>query len=99
MREKNWLKCSTCSSTFPQEAAAKNRLFNPAFDKAMEDSKVADKTAHFAALHEAEKIVSEDYGFIPVAYYNDFWLQSTSLKGTWHSPYGYWYLQYAYLAD
>ena len=72
---------------------------NPAFDKAMHDSKVADKTAHFAALHEAEKIVSEDYGFIPVAYYNDFWLQSTSLKGTWHSPYGYWYLQYAYLAD
>ena len=70
---------------------------NPAFDKAMNDSKVADKTAHFAALHEAEKIVSEDYGFIPVAYYNDFWLQSTSLKGTWHSPYGYWYLQYAYL--
>ena len=72
---------------------------NPAFDKALNDSKVADKTAHFAALHEAEKIVSEDYGFIPVAYYNDFWLQSTSLKGTWHSPYGYWYLQYAYLAD
>lgn len=72
---------------------------NPAFDKAVNDSKVADKTAHFAALHEAEKIVSEDYGFIPVAYYNDFWLQSTSLKGTWHSPYGYWYLQYAYLAD
>lgn len=72
---------------------------NPAFDKAMNDSKVADKAAHFAALHEAEKIVIEDYGFIPVAYYNDFWLQSTSLKGTWHSPYGYWYLQYAYIAD
>ena len=72
---------------------------NPAFDKALNDSKVADKAAHFTALHEAEKIVSEDYGFIPVAYYNDFWLQSTSLKGTWHSPYGYWYLQYAYLAD
>ena len=72
---------------------------NPAFDKAMNDSKVADKAAHFAALHEAEKIVSEDYGFIPVAYYNDFWLQSTNLKGTWHSPYGYWYLQYAHLAD
>ena len=70
---------------------------NPAFDKAVNDSKVADKTAHFAALHEAEKIVSEDYGFIPVAYYNDFWLQSTSLKGTWHSPYGYWYFQYATL--
>lgn len=72
---------------------------NPAFDAAFDKSKVADAKEHFAALHEAEKIVMEDYGFIPVAYYNDFWLQSTSLKGTWHSPYGYWYLQYAYIAD
>lgn len=72
---------------------------NPAFDAAIDKSKVADAKEHFAALHEAEKIVMEDYGFIPVAYYNDFWLQSTSLKGSWHSPYGYWYLQYAYIAD
>ena len=72
---------------------------NPAFDAAIDKSKVADSATHFAALHEAEKIVMDDYGFIPVAYYNDFWLQSTSLKGTWHSPYGYWYLQYAYIAD
>lgn len=72
---------------------------NPAFDAAIDASKVADKNVHFEKLHEAEQIVSEDYGFIPVAYYNDFWLQSSSLKGTWHSPYGYWYLQYAYLAD
>ncbi len=39
----------------------------------------------------------EDMGCIPVAYYNDFWLQSSALKGTWHSPYGYWYLQYGYI--
>lgn len=67
-----------------------------AFDKAIDDSKVADKDAHFKALHDAEKIMMEDYANIPVAYYNDFWLQSSSLKGTWHSPYGYWYFQYAY---
>lgn len=67
------------------------------FDKAFDASKVADKKAHFAALHEAEKVMMEDYGCIPVAYYNDFWLQSPSLKGSWHSPYGYWYLQYAYI--
>ena len=66
------------------------------FDKAIDDSKVADKDAHFKALHDAEKIMMEDYANIPVAYYNDFWLQSSSLKGTWHSPYGYWYFQYAY---
>ena len=48
-------------------------------------------------LSTAEKIAMEDYAFIPVAYYNDFWLQSPSLKGSWHSPNGYWYLQYAYV--
>lgn len=68
-----------------------------AFDAAMDKSKVADSKAHFDALHEAEKIMSEDYACIPVAYYNDFWLQSPTLKGTWHSPYGYWYFQYAYV--
>ncbi len=68
-----------------------------AFDKAIDDSKVADTKAHFAALHEAEKAMMEDYACIPVAYYNDFWLQSPTLKGTWHSPYGYWYFQYAYI--
>ena len=31
--------------------------------------------------------------------FNDFWLQSPSLKGTWHSPYGYWYLQYGYIEE
>ena len=68
-----------------------------AFDAAMDKSKVADSKAHFEALHEAEKIMSEDYACIPVAYYNDFWLQSKTLKGIWHSPYGYWYFQYAYV--
>ena len=67
------------------------------FDAAMAKSKVADVKEHFAALHEAEKIMMNDYACIPVAYYNDFWLQSPTLKGTWHSPYGYWYLQYAYV--
>ena len=70
---------------------------NPDFDAAIEGSKVADAAEHFAQLHKAEDILMEDMGCIPVAYYNDFWLQSSSLKGTWHSPYGYWYLQYGYI--
>ena len=68
-----------------------------AFDDALNGSKVADSKVHFEKLHEAEKIMMDDYACIPVAYYNDFWLQSKTLKGTWHSPYGYWYLQYAYI--
>ena len=72
---------------------------NPDFDAAIEASKVADAAEHFAQLHKAEDILMEDMGCIPVAYYNDFWLQSSSLKGTWHSPYGYWYLQYGYIEE
>ena len=72
---------------------------NPDFDAAMEASKVADPAEHFAQLHKAEDILMEDMGCIPVAYYNDFWLQSPALKGTWHSPYGYWYLQYGYVEE
>ena len=70
---------------------------NPDFDAAIEASKVADAAEHFAQLHKAEDVLMEDMGCIPVAYYNDFWLQSPALKGTWHSPYGYWYLQYGYI--
>ena len=69
------------------------------FDAAVEASKVADKSVHFQKLHEAEDILMNDYACIPVAYYNDFWLQSPSLKGTWHSSYGYWYLQYGYVEE
>ncbi len=72
---------------------------NPAFDAAIDKSKVADMKEHFAALHEAESIMMKDYACIPIAYYNDFWLQSSSLKGSWHSPYGYWYFQYAYIEE
>ena len=70
---------------------------NPDFDAAMEASKVADVAEHFAQLHKAEDILMEDMGCLPIAYYNDYWLQSPTLKGTWHSPYGYWYLQYGYI--
>lgn len=70
---------------------------NPDFDAAIDASRVADSAEHFAQLHKAEDILMEDTGCLPIAYYNDYWLQSPTLKGTWHSPYGYWYLQYGYL--
>ncbi len=72
---------------------------NPEFDAAIEASRVADAAEHFAQLHKAEDILMEDTGCLPIAYYNDYWLQSSSLKGTWHSPYGYWYLQYGYIEE
>ena len=72
---------------------------NPEFDAAIEASRVADVSEHFAQLHKAEDILMEDTGCLPIAYYNNYWLQSSSLKGTWHSPYGYWYFQYGYIEE
>ena len=72
---------------------------NPEFDAAIDASRVADVSEHFAQLHKAEDILMEDTGCLPIAYYNDYWLQSSSLKGIWHNPYGYWYFQYGYIEE
>lgn len=73
---------------------------NADFDAAIDLSRATMDTAErSAALHEAEDILMEDAACIPVAYYNDFWLQSSRITGSWHSPYGYWYFMYADIAE
>ena len=59
----------------------------------------ADAKTRSGYLHQAEDILMKDAGAIPIAYYNDFYLQSSKIKGAWHSPYGYWYFQYADIED
>ncbi|MCM1144681.1 MAG: peptide ABC transporter substrate-binding protein [Blautia sp.] len=72
----------------------------PEYDAAMEVSRTTlDAAERSAALHEAEDILMDKMGCIPVAYYNDFWLQSDQIVGSWHSPYGYWYFMYADIAE
>ncbi|WP_185967448.1 peptide ABC transporter substrate-binding protein [Clostridium sp. HBUAS56010] len=69
---------------------------NPELDKLLDEANTtADVAEHYEKLHEAENMILEDAAIAPIAYYNDFWLQDTKLKGTWHSPYGYWFFQYA----
>ena len=71
---------------------------NPDFDKAVDDArKTTDLAEHYEKLHEAEQVMLNDAAVAPVAYYNEFWLQKPNLKGTWHSPYGYWYFMYGSL--
>ncbi len=68
---------------------------NPEFDKAVDEArKTTDLKAHYEKLHEAEQIALNDAAIAPLAYYNDFWLQKSNVKGVWHSPYGYWYFMY-----
>lgn len=73
---------------------------NADFDAAIDVSRTTlDAAERSEALHTAEDILMEETGCIPVAYYNDFWLQSDKITGSWHSPYGYWYFMYADIAE
>jgi peptide/nickel transport system substrate-binding protein/oligopeptide transport system substrate-binding protein len=73
---------------------------NPEYDAAMELARTTtDLAERSAALHKAEDIMMEDAACIPIAYYNDFWLQSSKITGGWHSPYGYWLFMYADIAE
>lgn len=73
---------------------------NADFDAAIDLSrKTTDAKERTAALHEAEDILMEEVGAIPVAYYADYWLQSPKVEGIWHSPRGYWYFMYADIVE
>lgn len=73
---------------------------NEEYDAAMETARsTTDPSERSAALHQAEDIMMNDYACMPLAYYNDFWLQSEKIEGSWHSAYGYWYFMYADIAE
>lgn len=73
---------------------------NADFDAAIDLSRTTlDSAERSKALHTAEDILMEETGCIPIAYYNDFWLQSEKITGSWHSPYGYWYFMYADITE
>lgn len=72
-----------------------NKDFDAAMDKARSET---DPETRSGYLHEAEDVLMQDAACIPLAYYNDFYLCSKDITGWWHSPYGYWYFQYADIA-
>lgn len=73
---------------------------NADFDAAIEDSRVTtDAATRSEDLHKAEDLLMEDAGCIPIAYYNDFWLQSSKITGSWHSANGFWYFMYADITE
>lgn len=73
---------------------------NADYDAAIYRSReTLDPTERSKALHDAEDILMEETGCIPIAYYNDFWLQSDKITGSWHSPNGFWYFMYADITE
>lgn len=76
------------------------KFSNADFDAAMDTSRTTlDPAERSTALHTAEDILLEEAACIPVAYYNDFWLQSEKITGMWHSAYGYWHFMYADITE
>jgi oligopeptide transport system substrate-binding protein len=72
---------------------------NPKYDAIIDQSATEnDPQTRFGLLHQAEDMLMADAACIPIAYYNDFYLCSTNVTGYWHSPYGFWYFQYADIA-
>ena len=67
----------------------------PEYDELMEKaSTTTNVDERFDYLHKAEQLLLDHAALTPVAYYTEFYLQSTKLKDTWHSPYGYWFFMY-----
>ena len=73
---------------------------NPEFDALM--SKAAtekDPQTRFGYLHQAEDFIMKDTAMVPLLYYNDFYLQSDKITGSWHSADGFWHFEYADIAE
>ena len=73
---------------------------NPEFDALMEKAATEkDPQTRFGYFHQAEDLMMKDTAMVPLLYYNDFYLQSDKITGSWHSPDGFWHFEYADIAD
>lgn len=74
------------------DGQVKHKEFDAVIEKAQ---KSIDAKERSEALHKAEDIVMEEMLCIPIAYYNDYWLQKEYVKNVWHSPRGLWNFTFA----
>ena len=74
------------------DGRVKHEKIDAAIKKAQ---RTTDPKERSVALHEVEDILMEEALCIPIAYYNDFWLQKENVKGIRHSPRGLWNFTYA----
>ena len=73
---------------------------NLEFDALMEKAATEkDPQTRFGYFHQAEDLMMKDTAMVPLLYYNDFYLQSDKITGSWHSPDGFWHFEYADIAE
>ena len=69
---------------------------NAQYDQLIETAKNSgDPAQRFAAMHQAEDILFEEWVLCPIYYYVDVYLLNSAVKGVWSSPLGYKYFMYA----
>jgi len=77
-----------------------SKYSNPEFDALMGKAATEkDPQTRFGYLHQAEDVIMKDTAMVPLLYYNDFYLQSDKITGSWHSPDGFWHFEYADIAE
>lgn len=77
------------------DGQVKNEEYDALIKKAQSSTDVEER---FETLHKAEDILMEEMLCIPIAYYNDYWLQKDFVENVWHSPRGLWNFTYADIA-
>jgi len=77
-----------------------SKYSNPEFDGLMNKAATEkDPQTRFGYLHQAEELIMKDTAMVPLLYYNDFYLQSDKITGSWHSADGFWHFEYADIAE
>jgi len=78
------------------DAQYKSEEYDALMNKAAAEPDAKTRSGY---LHQAEDVLMKDMAVIPVSYYSQPYLQSTKITGSWYSPSGYWYFQYADIAE
>ena len=75
-----------------------NAKYNSAeFDRLMnEATQASDRKTHISKLHDAEKVLMDDWAVCPIFFYKQSYMVSTDLKDWHETPLGYTLLHLAY---
>lgn len=86
----DWNDASTMLNLFTSTSGNNDGKYtNPKYDESMKQSNTGDAAAHFQKMHDAEKILMEDWGAAPVLHYTQNFMVSKSLKDWYYTPVGY----------
>ena len=68
---------------------------NPAFDaKIFESRQATDPDTRMSILHDAEKIMEDDFMLGPIYFYTSMYLLNSDLSGLYYTPLGYYFFNH-----